>query len=139
MYIYSHPVILDAQLGTKHGFQCLHFKICQTLHVACLQGGGFRQATPEEMSNMFSNMFGEGGGGGGFAGFADLFAQQQRQAQMRGPDVQAQMRITLREAAEGVKKTLHIPIRSIHGKRETRKVEVDIPAGEQQICRLMFV
>ncbi len=89
---------------------------------------------------MFSNMFGEGGGGGGgFAGFADLFAQQQRQAQMRGPDVQAQMRITLREAAEGVRKNLHIPIRSIHGKRETRKVEVDIPAGEQQVCRLMFV
>ncbi|DBA73544.1 TPA: hypothetical protein ACH3X2_009789 [Trebouxia sp. C0005] len=75
-------------------------------------GGGFRQATPEEMSNMFINVFGGGGGGAGFAGFADLFAQQQRQAQMRGPDVQAQLRITLREAAEGVKKTLHIPIRS---------------------------
>ncbi|DBA73545.1 TPA: hypothetical protein ACH3X2_009790 [Trebouxia sp. C0005] len=94
-------------------------------------GGGFRQATPEEMSNMFINVFGGGGGGAGFAGFADLFAQQQRQAQMRGPDVQAQLRITLREAAEGVKKTLHIPIRSIQGKRETRKVEIDIPAGQR--------
>ncbi|KAL0020728.1 hypothetical protein WJX77_005723 [Trebouxia sp. C0004] len=93
-------------------------------------GGGFKQATPEEMNNMFSNMFGGGGGGGGgFADFADLFAQQQRQAQMRGPDMQALTRITLREAAEGVRKTLHIPIRSIQGKRETRKVEVDIPAG----------
>jgi len=48
---------------------------------------------------------------------------------MQGSDVQAQMRITLREAAEGVKKTLHIPIRNIQGKRETRKVEIDIPAG----------
>jgi len=90
------------------------------------------------MSDMFSNVFG-GGGGGGFAGFADLFAQQQRQAQMRGPDMQAQMRITLREAAQGVRKTLHIPIRSIRGKQESRKVEIDIPAGEQKDCRLMFV
>ncbi|KAL0055817.1 hypothetical protein WJX82_004669 [Trebouxia sp. C0006] len=91
-------------------------------------GGGFRQATPEEMGGMFGGMFG-GGSGGSFADFADLFAQQQRQAQMQGSDVQAQMRITLREAAEGVKKTLHIPIRNIQGKRETRKVEIDIPAG----------
>lgn len=90
------------------------------------EGGGFREATPEEVGNMFGSMF---GGGGGFTDFADLFAQQHRQAQMRGPDVQAQMRITLREAAEGVRKTLHIPIRSIQGKRETRKVEIDIPAG----------
>ena len=90
------------------------------------------------MGGMFGGMFG-GGGGGGFADFADLFAQQQRQAQMRGSDVQAQMRITLREAAEGVRKTLHIPIRNIQGKRETRKVEIDIPAGEQYTCRLMFV
>ncbi len=88
---------------------------------------------------MFSNVFGGGGGGGGFAGFADLFAQQQRQAQMRDPDMQAQMRITLREAAQGVRKTLHIPIRSIRGKQESRKVEIDIPAGEQKDCRLMFV
>ena len=120
--------MLDAQLGSKHYFQCFHFRIFQTVHVACSQGGGFREATPEEVGNMFGSMF---GGGGGFTDFADLFAQQHRQAQMRGPDVQAQMRITLREAAEGVRKTLHIPIRSIQGKRETRKVEIDIPAGEQ--------
>lgn len=92
------------------------------------EGGGFRQATPEEMSNMFSNVFG-GGGGGGFGGFADLFAQQQRQAQMRGSDVQVPTRITLQEAAEGVRKTLHVPSINIQGKRETKKVEVDIPAG----------
>jgi len=119
---------LDAQLGTKDYFQYLYFKTCQIVRVACSQGGGFRQATPEEMGGMFGGMFG-GGSGGGFADFADLFAQQQRQAQMQGSDVQAQMRITLREAAEGVKKTLHIPIRNIQGKRETRKVEIDIPAG----------
>lgn len=82
---------------------------------------------------MFNNIFGGGGGGGGgsFGGFSDLFEQQRRQAQMRGPDMQAQMRITLREAAEGVRKTLHIPTRSIQGKRETRSVEIDIPAGGQ--------
>ncbi len=65
----------------------------------------------------------------GFGSFADMFEQQRRQAQMRGADMQAGLRITLREAAEGARRTLHVPTRNIKGKRETREVYVDIPAG----------
>lgn len=65
-------------------------------------------------------------GGGGFGGFADLFEQQARR---RGPDLQAQLRITLREAASGVKKWINIPTRNVSGGRNDRRVEVDIPAG----------
>lgn len=72
------------------------------------------------------------GGGGGFGSFNDLFEQHQRR---RGPDLQAQLRITLREAASGVRKTVHVPIRNVSGKRESRKVEVDIPAGEHTLSR----
>lgn len=77
-------------------------------------------------------------GGGGFGGFADLYEQRARQ---RGPDLQAQLRITLREAAMGVKKSIHIPTRNISGARDSRKIEVDIPAGMLQeewdkVCQL---
>ena len=91
--------------------------------MSATQAGGFQPASQEEMQDMFSNIF-RGRGGGGFA---DIFEQQ---AAMQGPDIQSQVRITLREAAEGVSKTVHIPVRAdIRGKRETRSVKVDIPAG----------
>lgn len=86
---------------------------------------GYQQTTSEQAEAIFNQMF----GGGGFGGFADLFEQQARQ---RGPDLQAQLRITLREAAMGVKKTIHIPTRNISGARDSRKIEVDIPAGMLQ-------
>ena len=90
-----------------------------------MQGGGFRTASAEEVNDIFSQFFG-GGGGGNFAG---MFEQQRRQAAMRGADMQATLRITLREAAEGAHKTLKVPSRNIRGQRETRTVQVDIPAG----------
>ena len=71
-------------------------------------------------------MFGGGRGGGGMGGFAEQMFQQQR---MRGPDMQVQMRISLKEAAEGVSRTMQIPTRNVSGQRESRSVKVDIPAG----------
>ena len=84
---------------------------------------------------MFEGMFGAQGGGMG--SFARLFEQQRQQQRMRGPDLQVQLRITLREAAEGVSRTMQIPFRSISGKRETRAVQVDIPPGE--LCLLFHL
>ena len=98
------------------------------------QGGGFRQASAEDLNDIFNGMFG-GGGGGGAGSFADMFEQQRR---MRGPDLQAQMRISLREAAEGVSRTVQIPFRSISGKRESRAVKVDIPAGRLHLAVTLF-
>ena len=87
---------------------------------------GFRQTTQQEAEDVFFRMF-----GGGFGGFADAFEQQ---ARMKGPDLQAQLRITLKEAASGIKKTVQIPTRNISGQRETRRVEVDIPAGNNSLA-----
>lgn len=67
---------------------------------------------------MFNGMFGN---------FADMMEQQRRR---RGPDLQAQIRISLREAAQGVSRTIQIPTRNISGKRESRSVTIDIPAGK---------
>ena len=64
-------------------------------------------------------------------GFADMFEQQRR---MRGPDMQVQMRISLKEAAEGVSRTVQIPTRNVSGKRESRSVKIDIPAGRLQLA-----
>ncbi|KAL3153878.1 hypothetical protein ABBQ32_013448 [Trebouxia sp. C0010 RCD-2024] len=89
--------------------------------------GGFRQASPEEYTDLFENVF--GGRGGGMGSFASLFEQQRQQQRMRGPDLHVQVRISLREAAEGVSRTMQIPFRGISGKRETRAVQVDIPPG----------
>ena len=95
-------------------------RLCRGTTSHILQG--YQQTTPEEAEAIFNQMF----GGGAFGGFADILGQRARQ---RGPDLQAQLRITLREAANGVKKTIHIPTRNISGGRDSRKIEVDIPAG----------
>lgn len=88
---------------------------------------GFQQPTREQAEELFNQLF--GGGDGRFSGFGDMFEQQARQARQRGADLQAHLRITLREAASGVTKTINIPIRNINGGREDRRVEVNIPAG----------
>lgn len=93
----------------------------------CLQGGNFRQASAEELNEMFQEAFAQAQGGAGMGGFASMFEQQRR---MRGPDMRVQMRISLKEAAEGVSRTMQIPTRNISGKRESRSVQVDIPPGE---------
>ena len=93
---------------------------------ACLQGG-FRQASAEEVNEMFQEAFAQAQGGAGMGGFASMFEQQRR---MRGPDLRVQMRISLKEAAEGVSRTMQIPTRNVSGKRESRSVQIDIPPGE---------
>ena len=98
---------------------------------SCVQGGGFRQASAEEINNLFSGIFGNARGGGSMGGFADMFEQQRR---MHGPDMQVQMRISLTEAAEGVSRTLQIPTRNVSGKRESRSVKVNIPPGRLQLA-----
>jgi molecular chaperone DnaJ len=75
---------------------------------AGLEGGGGFQGVGDvfaHMQDLFSEMF-SGGGFGGFAG-----GGQRRQA--RGGDLRMQARLTLREAAFGVKRevTVHAPVR----------------------------
>ena len=88
----------------------------------CLQAGGFRQAAPEEIHDIFSQFF-QG------SNLGDLFEAQRRQQRMRGADLQTQVRLTLREAARGVNKAIEIPGRNIHGRKESRTVQVHIPPG----------
>ena len=74
---------------------------------AGLEGGGFQGAGDvfAHMQDLFAEMF-SGGGFGGFGG-----GGQRRQA--RGGDLRMQARLTLREAAFGVKRevTVHAPVR----------------------------
>ncbi len=75
---------------------------------AGLEGGGFQGAGDvfAHMQDLFAEMF-SGGGFGGFGGGGG----QRRQA--RGGDLRMQARLTLREAAFGVKRevTVHAPVR----------------------------
>jgi molecular chaperone DnaJ len=75
---------------------------------AGLEGGGFSGASDvfAHMQDLFAEMF-SGGGFGGFAGGGG----QRRQA--RGGDLRMQARLTLREAAFGVKRevAVHAPVR----------------------------
>ncbi len=75
---------------------------------AGLEGGGFQGASDvfAHMQDLFAEMF-SGGGFGGFAGAGG----QRRQA--RGGDLRMQARLTLREAAFGVKRevSVHAPVR----------------------------
>ena len=123
------PLAVTAEHFAERVMQLANADIVTTW--ACLQGGGFRQASAEEINNLFSGVFGGGRGGGSMGGFADMFEQQRR---MRGPDMQMQMRISLKEAAEGVSRTVQIPTRNVSGKRESRSVKVDIPAGRLQLA-----
>jgi molecular chaperone DnaJ len=76
---------------------------------AGLEGGGFQGAGDvfAHMQDLFAEMF----SGGGFGGFGGGGGGQRRQA--RGGDLRMQARLTLREAAFGVKRevTVHAPVR----------------------------
>jgi len=76
---------------------------------AGLEGGGFQGAGDvfAHMQDLFAEMF----SGGGFGGFGGGGGGQRRQA--RGGDLRMQARLTLREAAFGVKRevSVHAPVR----------------------------
>lgn len=94
-------------------------------------GGQYRQATAEEINEMF------GGQGGGFSDFFEtLFGGRggfgqgqpyQPQGQRKGRDAEAEVRITLEEAYRGAARKLS---------REGREVEVRIPAGVKTGSRI---
>jgi len=77
-------------------------------HAGLEGGGGFEGASDvfAHMQDLFAEMF-SGGGFGGFGG------QGQQRRQARGADLRMQARLTLREAAFGVKRevTVHAPVR----------------------------
>jgi molecular chaperone DnaJ len=79
-------------------------------HAGLEGGGGFEGASDvfAHMQDLFAEMF-SGGGFGGFGGGGG--GQQRRQA--RGGDLRMQARLSLREAAFGVKRevTVHAPVR----------------------------
>lgn len=83
-------------------------------------GGGFDGAA--DFSDFFDSLFGGGGGpferGGGFHG-------RSRRAPPRGGDHRAAITVSLREAYEGVSRTLNLS----DGQGATRKLRVKIPAG----------
>lgn len=77
-------------------------------HAGLEGGGGFEGASDvfAHMQDLFAEMF-SGGGFGGFGG------QGQQRRQARGSDLRMQARLTLREAAFGVKRevSVHAPVR----------------------------
>ena len=92
-------------------------------------GDGRGQAT--DFSDFFSMLFGRGGFGGGGGGFGDAFGgRAPRRA--RGHDVEAELRLTLAELAQGGKK--QFALRDEAG--NSREFAVTIPAGTTDGTRI---
>lgn len=74
-------------------------------------GGGFSGGgmSMEDIFSHFGDIFGGGAGFGGFGGFGGATGARARKRTPRGSDLRIKVRLTLKEIAEGVSKTLKIP------------------------------
>lgn len=74
-------------------------------------GGGFGGGgmSMEDIFSHFGDIFGGGAGFGGFGGFGGATGARARRRTPRGSDLRIKVRLTLKEIAEGVSKTLKIP------------------------------
>ncbi len=74
-------------------------------------GGGFSGGgmSMEDIFSHFGDIFGGGAGFGGFGGFGGATGARARRRTPRGSDLRIKVKLTLKEIAEGVSKTLKIP------------------------------
>jgi curved DNA-binding protein len=95
-------------------------------------GGG--TGGPADFSDFFSALFGRGGFGGAGPGFEEVFGQRRGAGARvsRGPDVEAELRLSLAELARGGKRP--VALRGEDGR--TREFEVTIPPGTTDGTRI---
>jgi len=77
------------------------------------QGGGYHSGNMEDIFRNFGDIFGGGGGGGGFDPFETFFGggggrSQQRTRGKRGTNLRIKVKLSLKEVAEGARKTLKV-------------------------------
>jgi molecular chaperone DnaJ len=77
------------------------------------QGGGYQGGNMEDIFRNFGDIFGGGGGGGGFDPFETFFGggggrSQQRTRGKRGTNLRIKVKLSLKEVAEGARKTLKV-------------------------------